>query len=91
MNFDLKTNYKSGDWFRANEANDTNKAILELNKHQELSKTEIDNINDMVGDEKLNTENKTLTGAINELKELTGEITVDSINKKEINELFKNK
>lgn len=85
MGFNLKTDYKAGDKFKSNEANNTNKAILALEREQE----KVGDIAGVVGNDKLDTKSQTITGAINEIKVLATENKVLDIEDTDIESLFK--
>lgn len=86
MDFNLKTNYKRGDWFKAEEANATNKAILSLDATQKTYSKDVDKINGKIGDGILKTESGTIIGAINEL--VDSSVVINNIEKGDIDELF---
>lgn len=86
MDFNLKTNYKKGDWFKAEEANATNKAILSLDATQKTYSKEVDKINEKIGDGTLKTESSTIIDAINELNDSF--VSIVDIQNEDIDKLF---
>lgn len=88
MNIALRTNYKRGDFFTADEANDTNKAILAIDASAKTRDEKIDVIEGKMGTGELKTKNNTIIGAINELNDSSSKYVINSIEDESINGLF---
>ncbi len=88
MSFDLRTDYKRGDWFTADGANATNRAILAIDASAKTRDGKIDVIEGKMGTGELKTKNNTIIGAINELNDSSSKYEINSIEDGSINGLF---
>ncbi len=85
----LKTDYKKGDWYTTGAANDTSQAILDLLGDTDTLGKSIKEVKtekqDAISTE-LTTKSKTIVGAINELKAVSGKVELAT--KEDIEKLF---
>lgn len=85
----LKTDYKNGDWYTTGAANDTSQAILDLLKDAGTLEESLNDIKTTKQDttsKELETESKSIVGAINELKKVSGKVEIAT--KEDIENLF---
>lgn len=85
----LKTDYKKGDWYTTGAANDTSQAILDLLKDVDTLEETINDVEETKQDatsRDLKTDSKSIVGAINELKAISGKVEVAT--KEDIEKLF---